>query len=78
MIPKPKMEALLKAPPRKVSIKLNIPSDSPDNWLGSIPGKTIKEPNLNTIRKPIVFRIRILKSSIEKMFLTVVINFFID
>ena len=72
------MEALLKAPPKKVSIKLKIPSEEPDNWLGSIPGKTIKEPSLNTIRNPIVFSMRILKSSIEKMFLTVVINFFID
>lgn len=77
-MPRPKIDALLKAPPKKVSIKLNIPSEGPDNWLGSMPGRTIKEPNLNTIRKPIVFRIRILKSSIEKMFLTVVINFFID
>lgn len=77
MIPKPKMEALLNAPPRKVSIKPKIPSGAAPNLEGSTPGRTMKEPNLKMIRKPIVFRILTLRSSIEKIFLTVEINFFI-
>lgn len=71
------MEALLKAPPRKVSIKPNIPSGAPPSFDGSTPGSTMNEPNLKMIKNPMVFRILTLKSSIEKMFFTVEINFFI-
>ena len=77
-MPSPKIEALLKAPPKNVSIKPKMPSAGPFNLDGSTPGSTIKEPNRKMIRNPIVFKILILKSSIEKMFLTVEINFFIN
>ena len=76
MIPSPKMEALLNAPPRKVSIKPKIPSGADPSLDASTPGRTINEPNLKMMRKPIVLTILTLKSSIEKMFLTVEINFF--
>ena len=48
MIPNAKMDAFEKAPPTKVSSKPSMPdlelSARLDNLLGSIPGKTIKEP----------------------------------
>ena len=77
MIPKPKMDALLNAPPRKVSINPKIPSGADPSLDASTPGRTINDPNLKMMRKPIVFTILTLKSSIEKIFLTVEINFFI-
>ena len=78
MIPNPKIDALLNAPPRKVSINPKIPSWGPPNLDGSTPGSTMKEPNLKMIKNPIVFMILTRRSSIEKIFLTVEINFFIN
>jgi len=71
------MDALLNAPPRKVSINPKIPSGADPSLDASTPGRTINDPNLKMMRKPIVFTILTLKSSIEKIFLTVEINFFI-
>ena len=75
-MPKAKMEALLKAPPSKLSKIPNTPSDLPGRRLGSMPGSTTKEPKRKMNKNNKVFKIRVLKSSIEKMFLIVVINFF--
>jgi hypothetical protein len=71
------MEALLNAPPRKVSIKPKIPSGAAPNLDASTPGSTMNDPNLKMMRNPMVLKILTLKSSIENIFLTVVINFFI-
>jgi hypothetical protein len=77
-MPKPKIEALLKAPPSKLSNIPSTPSDLPGNLFGLMPGSTTKEPNRNITKNNSVFKILLLKSSIEKMFLIVVINFFIN
>ena len=76
-MPKANIEALLNAPPNKVSSIPNIPCASL-SFEGSIPGRTTKEPNLKMIRIPTVFNILILRSSIVKMFLMVSKNFFIN
>ncbi len=78
MIPKPKIEALLNAPPNKVSRIPKIPVYSSCKAAGFTPGNTTKEPNLKITRKPNVARILFLSSSIEKMFFMVVKNFFIE
>jgi hypothetical protein len=78
MIPNAKMDALLNAPPKKVSNRPNNPPVFALSWLGSMPGRTTKEPNLKIAIKPKVLRILILRSSIAKMFFNVVINFFIQ
>ena len=78
MIPKPKIEALLKAPPKKVSSRPNMPPALSTNLDGSIPGKVMKEPNLKIIRKPSVLSIRVRSSSIENIFDMVLKNFFIN
>lgn len=78
MIPKAKMDALLKEPPRNVFNKSNIPPWAPSSRIsGLIPGKTIKDPSLKIIKKPMVFKILTRRSSIEKIFFMVVKNFFI-
>jgi hypothetical protein len=73
MIPNAKIDALLNAPPRKLLRKPNIPPVFlfGSSRFGSIPGITIKDPSLKMIRKPIVFKILIRRSSIEKMFFMV-------
>jgi len=72
------MEALLKAPPKKVLSRPKIGLAASDtNLSGSTPGNTTHEPNLKMIKKPRVLRILTLRSSIEKMFLMVLKNFFI-
>ena len=75
MIPSAKIDALLNDLPRNVLSNPRIPSVSPApdklGWFGSIPGITIKDPRRKMIRKPIVFRMRTRRSSIEKMFLMV-------
>ena len=45
MIPKPKIDALLNAPPKKVSKSPKNPPTDPCSFDGSIPGITMKEPN---------------------------------
>jgi hypothetical protein len=73
MIPRAKIDALLKAPPRKLFRYPSIPPELRDGSkrLAFIPGRTIKDPSLKIIRNPIVFRILILRSSIEKIFFIV-------
>jgi hypothetical protein len=77
MIPNPKIDALLNAPPKKVSNNPKIPPALSINFDESIPGSVMNEPNLKTIRKPRVFKILVLSSSIEKMFAIVLKNLFI-
>jgi hypothetical protein len=77
MIPNAKMDARLNEPPRKVFNRSKIPPCAPvPNKLGSMPGSTMNEPNLKMIKNPIVFRILILRSSIEKIFRIVSIKRF--
>ena len=82
MIPRAKIEALLNAPPRKVSSKPKMPPALCCNFDGSIPGSTTKEPNLKIIKKNTVLIILSLSSSIEKIFLIVsnslIINQFLN
>ena len=77
MIPSAKMDALLKAPPRKVSSKPNNPCAEKFIRSGSIPGSTTNDPKRNIVINKRVLRIRVLNSSIEKIFLIVSINRFI-
>ena len=72
------LEALLNAPPKKVSNKPNIPLALCCNLEGSIPGNTTNEPNLKMIKNPTVVKIRDFNSSIEKIFLITENNLFID
>lgn len=65
------MDAFENAPPKMVSKRPNIPWASPDNLEGSTPGKTTKEPKRNIIKKPMVFNILSLSSSMEKIFFMV-------
>jgi len=73
MMPKAKIDALLNAPPRKLFKYPRIPVEflSGSSKLGSMPGKTTNDPSLKIIKNPIVFRILILRSSMEKMFFMV-------
>ena len=71
MMPKPKMEALLKAPPKKVSNKPKMPSACPLNFDGSTPGKTTKEPKRKINSNNKVVKMRPRSSSMEKMFFNV-------
>jgi hypothetical protein len=72
-MPNANIDALLNAPPRNVFRYPKIPLVFlvGSNKFGSIPGNTMKDPSLNMIRNPIVFRILTLRSSIEKMFFMV-------
>ncbi len=76
MMPNPKMEALLNAPPKNVSSKPKIPPASPPNFEGSTPGNTTNDPRRKIMRKPRVFKILVLNSSMENIFFMVVKNFF--
>jgi hypothetical protein len=76
MMPKPKMDALLNAPPKKVSRRPSKPPVSPCNWEGSTPGNTMNDPNRKMRIYHKVLRIRVRRSSMEKMFFMVLMNFF--
>lgn len=68
MIPKANIDDRLKAPPKKVSNKPNIPPAFSVSKEGSIPGSVTYDPNLKMIKNPNVFKILVLSSSMEKIF----------
>ena len=82
MIPSAKMDALENAPPTKASNNPRTPllalSERLLNLLGSIPGKTINEPNLYMNSKRMVKVILLRNSSMLQIFFSVVMNFFTD
>lgn len=82
MIPNAKMEAFEKAPPTKASNRPRTPllalSDKLLNLLGSIPGKTIKDPILYIKSNKMVKVILLRNSSMLQIFFNVVMNFFTD
>ena len=77
IIPRPKIEALLNAPPKNVSSNPKNPPTDLTNLSGSIPGNTINEPNRKMTKNPRVMRILSRSSTIDQIFLRVVKNFFI-
>ena len=82
MIPNAKIEALENAPPENMFNKAKRPSlvcsCNLDSIFGSIPGRTIYEPNLYIATNNIVMRIRFLRSSIFHIFFNVSIDRLIE
>ena len=76
------MDAFAKAPPTKEFSKPSIPPEALccrfASWLGSIPGRTMKDPSLNTKINASVRTSFFLNSSIVQIFFNVLINFFTE